>query len=400
MELTTSLAVESWILYVVGVVVVVARLVSRSIKLGKWSRLQLDDYLIVFALVNFTGVVVSINEVAKNGSNYMDADAAAALDDHGVQRAVYGSIMTFVLEVFTLTAIWTVKACLLLLYARLTRNTLPKQHLLVKMVAWYCALTYLVVMFMFIFFWCHPTVEYWAVPVRNRQCATYYNHMIFATACNVSSDILLFLIPIPIIIKTRLQNKRKIILCFILGLGIFNILAAILNRYCNFSSPNSYVFLFWYVAEVGVAMMVGNLPLCWPIVRLMMGSREATQTPSYQIETIGGEGRKNRRAKPLAAARASIMSIEWGKLDDQECGPTAREAPHSHHAASEQGSQIELVLREHDLSLHDDDAVAAGEEKETASERRVILTGSAEPKGDMDSAIKPVDVISDSQLDR
>ncbi|KYK58774.1 UbiD family decarboxylase [Drechmeria coniospora] len=367
MELTTSLAVESWILYVVGVVVVVARLVSRSIKLGKWSRLQLDDYLIVFALVNFTGVVVSINEVAKNGSNYMDADAAAALDDHGVQRAVYGSIMTFVLEVFTLTAIWTVKACLLLLYARLTRNTLPKQHLLVKMVAWYCALTYLVAMFMFIFFWCHPTVEYWAVPVRNRRQHAAPRRR-----------------PWP-------ADEDR---------AMRDILAAILNRYCNFSSPNSYVFLFWYVAEVGVAMMVGNLPLCWPIVRLMMGSREATQTPSYQIETIGGEGRKNRRAKPLAAARASIMSIEWGKLDDQECGPTAREAPHSHHAASEQGSQIELVLREHDLSLHDDDAVAAGEEKETASERRVILTGSAEPKGDMDSAMKPVDVISDSQLDR
>lgn len=58
--------------------------------------------------------------MAKNGSNYMSPKDAAALTPEGVDRAVYGSIMTFVLEIFTLTATWTVKACLLMLYARLT----------------------------------------------------------------------------------------------------------------------------------------------------------------------------------------------------------------------------------------------------------------------------------------
>lgn len=139
MEFTTSLAVESWLLYAVGVVVVCCRIVSRRIKLGKWRALMVDDYLMVVALVrfarpwtsqlasppntsqiNFTGVAVAINEVAKNGSNYMPPEAAAALSPDGAQRAIYGSIMTFVLEIFTLTATWTVKACLLILYARLT----------------------------------------------------------------------------------------------------------------------------------------------------------------------------------------------------------------------------------------------------------------------------------------
>lgn len=63
---------------------------------------------------------MSINEVAKNGSNYMPAEVAASLTDEGRQKAIYGSIMTFVLEIFTLTGLWTVKACLLLLYSRLT----------------------------------------------------------------------------------------------------------------------------------------------------------------------------------------------------------------------------------------------------------------------------------------
>lgn len=63
---------------------------------------------------------MSINEVAKNGSNYMPPEEALALTPEGVHKAVYGSTMTFVLEIFTITATWTVKACLLILYARLT----------------------------------------------------------------------------------------------------------------------------------------------------------------------------------------------------------------------------------------------------------------------------------------
>ena len=92
---------------------------SRRIKLGSW-RLQIEDYLMVFAGVCFTTVIVSVIEVAKNGSNYMSLETALSLDEAGVAAAVYGSKMTMVLEIFTLTCLWTIKACLLFLYYRLT----------------------------------------------------------------------------------------------------------------------------------------------------------------------------------------------------------------------------------------------------------------------------------------
>ncbi|KAG5981728.1 hypothetical protein E4U55_002625 [Claviceps digitariae] len=353
MDFNTSLLIESWTLYGLGVLIVAARLISRRIKLGKWRDLMTDDYLMLFALVNFTGVVVSINEVAKNGSNYMSPEAAAALTPQGVHNAIYGSIMTFVLEIFTITGTWSIKACLLILYARLTRNTLSQQHQLVKIAAGYCGLTYVVVILMFLFFWCHPTYEYWAVPVRIEQCATYYNHMIFATACNISSDILLLLIPIPIILKTRLPRKRKFILILILGLGVFNILAAILNRYYNFSNPNSYVFLYWYVAEVGIAMLVGNLPLCWPVLRIICGVSEKTETPAYHGQTISGGGRKYKKPKNLLSTTA-LGTTMWDKLDEQEDGCAKPKASHELQASSSQDSQIELILQghRHNNSLH------------------------------------------------
>jgi len=92
--------------------------------------------------------------------------------------------------------------------------------------------------------------------------------MIFATAFNISSDLMLLAIPFPIVFKTQLPLKRKIGLCFVLGLGALNvrrrsptpthanspskvpdlkkltraqIIVAILNRYFNFNNPNDLV---------------------------------------------------------------------------------------------------------------------------------------------------------------
>ncbi|QUC21614.1 uncharacterized protein UV8b_05857 [Ustilaginoidea virens] len=346
MDSTTSLLIESWTLYLLGVLLVACRLVSRRLKLGKWRNLTMDDYLMLFALANFTGVVVSINQVAKDGSSYMSPEDAASLTPEGVQQAVYGSILTFALEIFTVTATWTIKACLLILYARLTGHTLPRQHALVKIAAAYCAITYLLVILLFIFYWCSPrTYEYWAVPVRIEECATYYHHMIFATACNISSDLLLLLISIPIIINTLLPIKRKLFLICILGLGVLNILAAILNRYYNFSNPDSYVFLCWYVAEVGIAILVGNMPLCWPLLRMVLGMKEKLARPSCRGSTINGGCRRHGKLRRTLGA-STLESTAWDKIDDQdEAKASGCRTSTDHHTASDRVSEIELIYQ-------------------------------------------------------
>jgi hypothetical protein len=53
------------------------------------------------------------------------------------------------------------------------------------------------------------------------QCATYYNHMITATAFNISSDLMIISIPIPLLTTAQLPLKRKLVLCAIFSLGIF-----------------------------------------------------------------------------------------------------------------------------------------------------------------------------------
>ncbi|KAK3360495.1 hypothetical protein B0T25DRAFT_578413 [Lasiosphaeria hispida] len=298
MDFIHTLAIESWTMYSVGILLVACRIYSRHLQLGSW-KLGVDDWLMIFATANFTGVMVSVNEVAVNGSSYMDPEVAAGLTKEQHDAAVYGSKMTLVLEVFTLNCIWSVKACLLILYYRLT-NTLRKQQLAVLFIAGFCAIAYILVMSLLLGYWCAPIYEYWAVPYNQSECATYYHHMMFATAWNISSDLMLLAIPFPIVFKTQLPLKKKIGLCCVLGLGALNIIVAILNRYFNFSNPNDLGYVYFYVAEVATAIYVGNIPLCWALIQRVFsaGPWSRSATASGGLTSAGGS-RGNRLRSTL-----------------------------------------------------------------------------------------------------
>jgi hypothetical protein len=68
----------------------------------------------------FTGVVVSSNQVAASGSNYVPDGTVGQWSPEQMKSAEWGSKMLVALEEFMLATVWLVKACLLLLYARIT----------------------------------------------------------------------------------------------------------------------------------------------------------------------------------------------------------------------------------------------------------------------------------------
>lgn len=100
-----------------------------------------------------------------NGSNYMSPEVAASLSPEEVEMAVYGSKMTLVLELFTLTCVWSAKACLLFLYHRLTES-LTRRRQAVVLVSCFCAVSYVLTVVLFLAYWCQPIEEYWRVPVK------------------------------------------------------------------------------------------------------------------------------------------------------------------------------------------------------------------------------------------
>jgi hypothetical protein len=85
--------------------------------------------------------------------------------------------------------------------------------------------------------WCRPFHNYWSVPAANPQCSTYHDHLIVNTVFNISSDLLMLCIPLPILIRAQLPLRKKLILCIVFSMGIFVIISAVLSKYYSFSLP-------------------------------------------------------------------------------------------------------------------------------------------------------------------
>jgi hypothetical protein len=88
---------------------------------------------------------------------------------------------------------------------------------------------------------------------------------------NVSSDILMLFIPLPFIINSKVPPVKRAMLIGIFSLGIFVILAAVLNKYYNFALPNFTVYMVWDIRETSTSIMVANMMCLWPLIRKITG---------------------------------------------------------------------------------------------------------------------------------
>jgi hypothetical protein len=164
---------------------------------------------------------------------------------------------------------WGTKACLLLLYWRLTQN-LP-QNIVVKVVAAYVLVTYIVMEVLYFGYWCRPFHDYWQTPPNNVQCTTALHHLIVNLSFNLSSDLLIMSIPLPLFFKAQMDLKRKLLLILPFSMGTFTILCAILSKHLSFTQPFSGNWVFWYCREASTAMIVTNMPYSWALIRRAFG---------------------------------------------------------------------------------------------------------------------------------
>jgi hypothetical protein len=138
-----NLTIETWILYSVGVLSIFLRLyASNSFLQSKISSgdllmnvntriarcrqigvrgLKTDDYVMINGLVWYTLLCVALNQIAHGGgSNLMSADDIAALTPESTKERIRGSKWVFVSEHSMLLTIWSMKACMIMLYTKLT----------------------------------------------------------------------------------------------------------------------------------------------------------------------------------------------------------------------------------------------------------------------------------------
>ncbi|THY43171.1 hypothetical protein D6C97_09330 [Aureobasidium pullulans] len=213
------LNVETWIWWSI----------SRYQSLGTIRRFQADDYITMVAMCFFTTLIVTINIVAKSDSNLLPPGFdVSTLTPEQVHDREYGSKLVLVVEQSQIMTTWCEKLCLLFLYQRLV-TVGSKERLAIKVLFYYVGISFVVMEVLYFGVWCRPFTMYWAVP-STKQCTAATNHLILNAVFNLSSDILILAVALPMFIKTRLPLRKKIAIVGIFSLGTFVIICAILNK--------------------------------------------------------------------------------------------------------------------------------------------------------------------------
>ncbi|KAI8631522.1 hypothetical protein F5Y19DRAFT_473195 [Xylariaceae sp. FL1651] len=295
--MSAPLIAESSAWYVLTWLVVIARFGSRKVLSGSFKNLQTDDYLMLLAIAADTVLIVTINILIHKHSNLIDPKHPPTLTPGDIAERTFGSKLVVVVEQMQILTIWLVKTCLLILYSRLTFGL--RQKIAVKIVAGYVAFGFVLMEILYFAVWCRPFNQYWAVPPENIQCSAATHHLITNAVLNISSDILIILIPIPIFLKSNIPTRKKAILCTIFALGLFTIGAAVANKYYSFAQPFGTSWTYWYIRESSTALIVSNLPCVWTLLRFAFNLRsfygqtthESDVSPEYR--TTYGHNTRN-----------------------------------------------------------------------------------------------------------
>jgi hypothetical protein len=267
----------------------------------------------LFVLAAYTALVVCSNRYIKAQSNLLPPGFdIATLSKYDLERRRYGSKLAIVTEQTQISVIWACKACLLIMYHRLTRTALRNENIAIKLLSAYVALGFIVMEILYFAAWCRPISGYWAIPTTP-QCNALINHRITKAVFNLSSDLIMLVIALQMLIRSLLPLKRKLILCAIFSLGIFVIIASMLNSYYSFKDPYRQTWVSWYVRESSTAILVANLPFTWTILRecFDVGSFDDTCPPAWSYHSARtAQGRRTAQlvhsqdARSAATARA------------------------------------------------------------------------------------------------
>jgi hypothetical protein len=199
------------------------------------------------------------------------------------------------------------------------------------------------------------------------QCSAATNHLITNAVLNISSDLMIISIPMPIFLTSKLPLRKKVILCGVFLIGLFTILSAVLNKYYSFTEPFGSAWTFWYIRESSTALITANLPFTWTLLQRVFnvtsfyekyashGRDGARSTGVYGHGTVGGTGGVSRvRRTRLGDGDDDVDMEAWGGTSSRSgvsaIGPDSSQEqinkPRPHHERGGSGGDDEARKNE------------------------------------------------------
>lgn len=143
---------------------------------------------------------------------------------------------------------------------------------------------------------CQPFSHYWHVsPDPGPKCRQGYVSLFTTTVCNVLTDLLLVIFPIPILLASRIPTARKVLLIALFCLGLFTVVVAI-GRVPHIIAENGYqaTRTMWASCEILVATVAANTLALASFVR-DLGAKKA----KFKVDPYFSHSSQKRAGGPI-----------------------------------------------------------------------------------------------------
>ncbi|RDW64599.1 hypothetical protein BP6252_10250 [Coleophoma cylindrospora] len=376
----SSTITESFVLLALGLCVIAIRTYARFTKVGI-KNFKADDYLmllaaVIYSLETATSYIVGAwwLGLANNG---MTDEERKALDpnSHEAYLRRSGSKTQLIgWSLYTLL-LWTLKLCITIFYSRLTTGI---HHLELRVTVAYglIASTYIATEAS-ILFGCSKFHKNWQIypdPGNHCQPAVSKVDLYVTLILNVLTDFYLLTIPLPVsnisarstisadiekmLWQAKLSLKTKLSLLFVLSGGVFVMMAGILRVVIILHDPlrGAQKAGSWAVRETFVAVVVGNLPMIYPLIRLgcekagiFSRSHSTNYNQGYQEHT----NVENNKYRKKSTNKTNNSMPTFLRDDSQEYIVSEGSKSHAKHGTGIQvTTDIELSSIEMKTSSH------------------------------------------------
>ncbi|KAG7290063.1 hypothetical protein NEMBOFW57_000055 [Staphylotrichum longicolle] len=296
-----------WTLYAFGVVTTALRTYARVKAVG-WKHFEADDYLVWLAVLLYTtqstlGYQIGnlAHGMANNGMTDAQRVALSPSDPEYGMRVIGSKIQVAGWSCYS-TLMVVLKLAMLFFYLRLT-NGLGRRYRIRVHLGFALVVAGYVASIAAVLLTCMPFNHYWQInPDPGNFCqAAVSRPIVWASfAANVTSDVYLILIPLPLLWKSRLRLIEKIASTLVLGAGIFVLVCATLKTIFVIVDEVNGAELAgaWGTREAFVAVITTNLPMVFPLFRNwlkpLLGSSARNSNKQYKtpegFRSIGGGG--------------------------------------------------------------------------------------------------------------
>ncbi|MCJ1380706.1 hypothetical protein MMC17_003814 [Xylographa soralifera] len=334
-DLSAGLYASSVIMAVVTTIAVVLRLLCRR-KLN--AKVTLDDYCIMFALVLIYGLCADQIVCVHFGAGRHAIVVPIPQQVHLLQ-----TIWAF--ELIYATATTVIKGSILLLYRRMFPTTATS---VAWRAAWFFVMAWVILWFigcgLAAAFQCTPVSFYWNQVAGDTSgfCINEYSFLAGNAALNITSDIMILLLPMPIVWRLHIKKSQKLAISAIFFLGGFVCFASIIRyTYLNEVIPvdvtyTDYPAGIWSVVEVSIGLVCACLPVMRPLLQRLVPGWLTTLADSFDKKSFSWNSPytpQRANAKPgrtsVSSARPTLAKPEPVKLSRMGTFPPKLEGNYS-----------------------------------------------------------------------